>query len=280
METQLLTNNLYGLAITVGLLGMRHGFDADHLAAIDGLTRFNAGQRASLARNAGTLFSLGHGVVVISTALLVAIAARTWQVPAWIESIGAWSSIAVLLVLALANVSAVLRTPVGMPIALRGWRARWMLRYLSAGSALTIAAVGALFAVSFDTLSLAALFGMTATHFGRWPYALLLAGVFVVGMLITDGLNGVWIAHLIRRSERTALAASRIMALAIGGVSLVVAGVGIAVQLLPAASPVLATRGVWISVALVVVIVASFVLGLRAARRTPPMRLYSQSEEC
>ncbi len=106
METQLLTNNLYGLAITVGLLGMRHGFDADHLAAIDGMTRFNAGQRASLARNAGTLFSLGHGVVVISTALLVAIVARTWQVPAWIESIGAWSSIAVLLVLALANVSA------------------------------------------------------------------------------------------------------------------------------------------------------------------------------
>ena len=278
MEMQLLTNSLYGFAITVGLLGMRHGFDADHLAAIDGMTRFNAGQRSNLARNAGTLFSLGHGAVVISTALLVALLARTWQVPAWVESIGAWSSIAVLLVLALANLSAVLRTPSAMPITLVGWRARWMRRHLSAGSALAIAAVGALFAVSFDTLSLAALFGMTATHFGSWPYALLLAGIFVMGMLITDGLNGIWIAHLISRSERTALAASRSMALAIGGVSLVVAGLGMATQLLPAASSVLATRGIWISVGLVLVVVASFVLGLRSAKRTPSMRLYSHSE--
>jgi high-affinity nickel-transport protein len=30
------------LAALVFLLGLKHGFDADHLAAIDGLTRYNA----------------------------------------------------------------------------------------------------------------------------------------------------------------------------------------------------------------------------------------------
>src|SRR2546423_14708068 len=50
---------------------MRHGLDADHLAAIDGLTRFNAQSQPRLARLCGALFALGHGVLVIIVALAV-----------------------------------------------------------------------------------------------------------------------------------------------------------------------------------------------------------------
>src|ERR1700690_4076550 len=34
----------------VFLLGLKHGLDPDHLAAIDGLTRFNAARRPGLSR--------------------------------------------------------------------------------------------------------------------------------------------------------------------------------------------------------------------------------------
>jgi high-affinity nickel-transport protein len=51
------------------VLGARHGFDADHLATIDGLTRGSAHTHPRLARSAGLLFSLGHGSVVLAVAL-------------------------------------------------------------------------------------------------------------------------------------------------------------------------------------------------------------------
>ena len=42
----------HGLALVgvVFLLGLKHGLDPDHLAAIDGLTRFNAARRPALSR--------------------------------------------------------------------------------------------------------------------------------------------------------------------------------------------------------------------------------------
>jgi len=52
-----------GLAITAYILGIRHGFDADHIAAIDNTTRklLNEGKRPLTV---GTWFSLGHSTVV------------------------------------------------------------------------------------------------------------------------------------------------------------------------------------------------------------------------
>ncbi|HKV90245.1 MAG TPA: HoxN/HupN/NixA family nickel/cobalt transporter, partial [Thermoplasmata archaeon] len=52
-----------GLAITAYVLGLRHGFDADHIAAIDNTTRklLNENQRPLTV---GTWFSLGHSTIV------------------------------------------------------------------------------------------------------------------------------------------------------------------------------------------------------------------------
>ena len=49
--------DLFGVAVVVLLLGIRHGFDADHVAAIDGMTCHNSKDRAALARCCGVLFS-------------------------------------------------------------------------------------------------------------------------------------------------------------------------------------------------------------------------------
>jgi high-affinity nickel-transport protein len=66
------------LLLLTFVLGMKHGFDADHLATIDGLTRHNSRVRPALARYCGTLFSLGHGAVVMAIALGVSAAAGHW----------------------------------------------------------------------------------------------------------------------------------------------------------------------------------------------------------
>ena len=91
-----LPSDFLGLALVILLLGMKHGFDADHLAAIDGLTRYNACARPRLARSAGVLFSIGHGLVVVCVALGVSMLAQVWRVPQWLEAFGAWVSIGAL----------------------------------------------------------------------------------------------------------------------------------------------------------------------------------------
>ena len=98
------------LCALVFLLGMRHGFDADHLATIDGLTRLNTLQRKPFARYCGMLFSLGHGAVVMAIAAGVGLASERWEAPAWLDAFGAWLSITFLLTIALVNLRAVLAT--------------------------------------------------------------------------------------------------------------------------------------------------------------------------
>src|SRR5258706_15426879 len=71
------------LIAVVFLLGLKHGLDPDHLAAIDGLTRFNASRRPLLSRWSGLLFSAGHGVVVTAVGGPGAPAAPEWRRPPW-----------------------------------------------------------------------------------------------------------------------------------------------------------------------------------------------------
>ncbi|HEX8986939.1 MAG TPA: nickel transporter [Rhodocyclaceae bacterium] len=261
-----LPQDLVALSLLVFVLGMKHGFDADHLATIDGLTRFNARSNPRLARFCGTLFSLGHGAVVVATSLTVSTLARHWQAPEWLESVGAWVSIAFLLALGGVNILAVLTSAPGQVVQPVGLKGRFLGRLAQAASPLWIALVGALFALSFDTLSQAALFALTATRFGGWEHALLLGLLFMAGMLATDGVNGFWIARLIRRADRVAVVASRIMSLVVGGMSLAVGAFGIARMSLPAVDAWSAGKELAFGGAVVAVIAASFLVTLRVSR--------------
>jgi high-affinity nickel-transport protein len=190
---------MMGLAGLVFLLGLRHGFDPDHLVAIDGLTR------ASASRWSGLFFSLGHGLAVTLIGVAVAIAATEWQAPGWLEQSGAAISIGVLLALGAANVVAVLRTPAGAPVALIGVRGRWLTeRVARSGHPAVIASVGAAFALSFDTVSHALAFSLTGATMAGALFAALLGGIFTLGMVMTDALNGVWVARMMRSADRRA----------------------------------------------------------------------------
>lgn len=216
------------LCALVFLLGMRHGFDADHLATIDGLTRLSHRRGLAVARYCGALFSAGHGVVVLAIATVVGSVSAHWVPPEWLDAFGAWVSIAFLLALGLVNLHAVLATAPGQTVALVGLKGRFLGRLTQARSPLGVASVGAVFALSFDTVSQAALFAATAAQFGGVERSLVLGLLFMLGMLATDGLNGWWISRLIARADQIAALASRIMGAAVGGVSLLVAALGIA----------------------------------------------------
>lgn len=172
-------------------LGARHGFDPDHLVAIDGLTR------SSRSRWCGLFFSLGHGAAVTLIGVAVALAAAEWQAPPWLEQAGAAISVAVLLALGFANLLALVRAPAGSRVALVGLRGRWLQERLErAGHPAVITAVGAAFAVSLDTVSQTLVFSLGGAALAGALFAAVLGVLFTLGMMLTDALNGLWVARM------------------------------------------------------------------------------------
>jgi high-affinity nickel-transport protein len=273
MNPSELPHDVLAVAIVALLLGAKHGCDADHLAAIDGLVRFNARESPRLARAAGALFSLGHGAAVLAVALAVATMASRWQAPAWLAELGAWISIGLLALLGVANLVAVARAREDQLVRVSGLRSTLLAGLLRRSSPVGIALVGALFALSFDTFSLASLLALSGASFGGWGSAALLALVFAAGMVAIDGINGLWIARLIRRSDATARVASRVMGLAVASVSLLVAGLGAARQLWPAAGAWAEGKEQLVGLAVVAMLLAAFGLGQWMARQRTAARV-------
>jgi high-affinity nickel-transport protein len=215
------------LCFMVFVLGVRHGLDADHLATIDGLTRFNSNFRPNLARWCGILFSTGHGGVVMLVAVTTATAAMSWVAPAWASAFGDWISIGFLLALGVVNLTLVLRTPAGEIVRPAGMRSRLFSSFTRTSHPVGIMAIGALFAVSFDTLSQALLFSATAARYSGCSSAFLLGLLFTLGMLCIDGLNGVWVAALLKRADRRARIVSRAIGFSVAFLSLAVGLLGV-----------------------------------------------------
>jgi high-affinity nickel-transport protein len=247
--------DILGLAALVFVLGLKHGLDPDHLVAIDGFTR------SSRSRWCGLFFSLGHGVVVTLVGVGVALIATDWQPPAWLEHTGAWISIGVLIALGLANLIAVLRAAPGQPVALVGLRGRWLTERLARAShPAVIAAVGAAFALSFDTISHALVFSMTGASLAGWYFAAVLGVVFTAGMALTDAVNGLWVARMVAGAG----AASRCMSFAIAFLCLGLAVLGFAkypAGLAPA-----------LSAASVIVVFLAYLVARRLRSASPVLR--------
>jgi len=264
MET--LPQDWMGLALVVLLLGMKHGMDPDHLATIDGMTRFNAQRRPRLSRWSGFLFSFGHGLVVTLVAAIVALSASVWSAPGWLEDLGAWISIVFLLLLGSANLREVLRAPPDQPVRPVGLKGRLLRRFSETSHPVVIAAVGAAFALSFDTVSQTALFSLTASNLAG---SVALGLLFMVGMMLTDGVNGLWVARLLRQTDRRALIASRVMGLSIAFLSIGIAGLGMAKYFAPALSAALEGASLLMGVGLVLILLGSFGVALRLSRGVP-----------
>lgn len=251
------------------LLGLRHGFDADHLAAIDAMSRFNLDKRPGLARNAGVLFSSGHAMVVLCAALFVASAAQAWQVPLALKTWGVWLSAAILLLLAALNIAAVWRLRPGHPIG--GWRSLLFARLFQSERGWGIAAVGGMFALSFDTLGIASLLGLglnvgnggNAGGAGGWQAALSASFAFFAGMLVTDGINGAFVSSMLRKSRATSTGPSPWMGYTVAAISIVTAACGVGAAAFPEQRWMIREMPVTFSIGISLLVLASFVVGRR-----------------
>ena len=248
------------------ILGMRHGLDPDHLAAIDGLTRLAAHDQRGAARCCGVLVSLGHGCVVMAIATTVGLLSERWTPPSWLDRVGAWVSIGVLLALGIVKLREVLRTAPGRVVALVGIKGTWLARWLPLRGSLGAAAVGALFALSIDTVSQAALFGVTAAPFGGRSRTFVLGLVFVQGMLLSDGLNGWWVSHLIERTGPVTARAFRILSLVLSCLSLLIAALGLGRLVNPAVADRSAGKDLVFGELVVLAIAVDYVIARWGAR--------------
>ena len=171
-------------AAIIGLaLGMRHGTDPDHLAAIDGLTRIRP-----RATN-GVFFALGHGLIVILLALGIGhlLANR-------FEFVGPWS----LILIGVVNLWRLVR----------GSDHRHTHRHFAISQPFIL---GVLLAAGFETAS-----QLSALILAGQNNAFLVGAAFSSGMVLVDGFDGYLAASMVRRAEfgeAKAKSASRLLGL-------------------------------------------------------------------
>jgi high-affinity nickel-transport protein len=217
--------------LVLAVLGVRHGFDPDHIAIIDGVSMRYAVSRPALAKWSGTLFALGHGSVVTLIAVAISLfshlihfSSSTWNILDWVPGL-------LLIGVGLLNARMLLRKDAYRPKGMRSWLIPNRLK--QSCNPLAIMLIGALFAMVFDTTTQAAAWAYTASR--QVNVALLLGLSFSVGMITTDTLDS-WILYkLVKRamSRDAVVAYRRTLGWVIVTLSITVGGYKVATQLSP-----------------------------------------------
>ncbi|MGP4019345.1 HoxN/HupN/NixA family nickel/cobalt transporter [Saccharopolyspora sp. 5N708] len=211
-----------GLGVTAYVLGMRHAFDADHIAAIDNTTRkLMADRRRPLS--VGFWFSLGHSSVVFVLCLLLSLGIRA--LASQVENdgsglqqitglIGTLVSGVFLVLIALLNLVVLVGIVRVFRRMRRGeWDEAELERHLDnrglinrilgrVARAVTkpwhMYPVGFLFGLGFDTateISLLVLAGGAAAFSLPWYAILCLPVLFAAGMSLLDAFDGVFMSY-------------------------------------------------------------------------------------
>jgi len=217
------------------MLGLRHGLDPDHIAAIDGMTLQVLRTRSGLARWVGTLFSLGHGTVITAIAVGVGTLSGKVELPAFVSMAANWLPIVLLLTIGLGNLHTLLtQSEHAMP----RWNALRLAGPLARGGhPVGIFMVGVIFALVFDTAGQAAAWGYAATVHGGPVAALLVGLAFTLGMMVTDTVDSRVVAGILKNAEKTDVRRfRRLLGWSIVAASLGMAGYGIAVRMEPSLS--------------------------------------------
>jgi high-affinity nickel-transport protein len=196
----------------VFILGIRHGLDADHLAFIDGQTRYNWRVGSPIARWVGTLFSFGHGLVVASIAIILGLFTKNFEFPVYFGAFATWIAITSLLIIGTFNVINLVKTKTSdNHFQVKGIKGKFIPRMMrETTNPFLIVLIGGLFALAADTVSQTAVWTLAAANSSGY-LSLILGPVFMLGMMITDTLDS-WIAHrMLTQSSKISRTASRMI---------------------------------------------------------------------
>ncbi|KFX20939.1 HoxN/HupN/NixA family nickel/cobalt transporter [Pectobacterium betavasculorum] len=229
--------------------GLRHAVDADHIAAIDIVTRkmMQQGQRPL---GVGAWFSLGHSTIVILATVAIAATAAAFQKDiAWFHDVGGiiGTSVSAFFLLAMALVNLVILRGVwrnfralkrGEPLQNRdemgasGGMMSWLFRstFRMVDKSWHMYLVGFLFGLGFDTATEIGVLGISAASASLgvsiWSI-LIFPALFASGMALIDTLDNIlmvgaygWAFNKPQRKlyyNMTITGASVVVALFIGG---------------------------------------------------------------
>jgi high-affinity nickel-transport protein len=205
---------LLGTALLAYTLGLRHAVDADHIAAIDNVTR-KLVQEGKRPVSVGFFFSLGHAtIVVIGSLIAYSMASAAGKQFAWVKSIGAVVgtsvSAAFLIVIALVNLMILWGLYRNFRDVQRGHASKELSQsILSGGGILTgilrpifrmlskpwqMYPIGFLFGLGFDTTTEIAVLGISvaaATKGLSLGIMTVFPLLFAVGMTLVDTADGI-----------------------------------------------------------------------------------------
>jgi high-affinity nickel-transport protein len=206
---------LLGTAVLAYSFGLRHAVDADHISAIDNVTR-KLMQEKKRPVAVGFFFSLGHSTIVVSLCVLLVIAAsyvhtqlRTWQniggLVGTLVSAGFLYIIALINLLVLIEIVRVFRkVRQGEPydeqtldkfLDERGLMGRFFRPLLKmTDSSWKMYPIGVLFGLGFDTATEVGILAISATSAtqGLPIYTILLfPALFMAGMTLLDTTDSI-----------------------------------------------------------------------------------------
>jgi len=210
---------LAGLGVLAYTFGLRHAFDADHIAAIDNTTRKML-QHEKRPLGVGFFFSLGHSTIVFGLALALALAAKTVNssIPSfrnWGGYVGTSISGTFLWIIGILNLLVLLdilcifkemrrgsydRERLEQRLLDRGFMNRLFIgklfRFVS--KSWHMYPLGILFGLGFDTASevgLLALAAGVATHHVPFLAVMSLPILFAAGMSLMDTIDGAFMTQ-------------------------------------------------------------------------------------
>jgi len=188
---------LSGLLLLL-LLGLRHGFDPDHIAIIDGVSVRFSTTKPWLAKWTGTLFAIGHGSVVTCIAIMISLFSHAIHFPPIVWKMLDWLPGLLLIAVGLMNMFMLSGHKHYRPKGLKSFFIPSRLK--NSSNPFAIVLIGVLFAMVFDTNTQAAAWAYTATSkLSTWN-ALLLGLSFSCGMITTDTLDSRILFSLMKRS--------------------------------------------------------------------------------
>ena len=208
-----------GVGLTAYMLGVRHAFDADHIASIDNTTRKLVGEGRP-AVSTGFWFSLGHSSVVFAASLLLVLGLRSVagvvqndgsDVGQTLALVGTIVAGVFLLLIGLMNLTAAIgiakvfrrmrcgefdEAELERHLHNRGFLARLLTRVTRRVSKpWHLYPVGLLMGLGFDTATQVALLVLAAGSAAfalPWYAILVLPVLFAAGMCLLDTIDGVF----------------------------------------------------------------------------------------
>jgi nickel/cobalt transporter (NiCoT) family protein len=206
---------LLGTALLAYTFGLRHAFDADHIAAIDNVTR-KLMQEQKRPIGVGFFFSLGHSTIVVALSIAIAVTSSALQ-----QNFGSLKSVGgvvgtlvsalFLFAVALANIfvffsvyrafrtvrngGAFHEDDIDVALANRGLLGRLFRRFFaSIAWSWQMYPLGVLFGLGFDTATEVGLLGISASEASHglsiWSI-LVFPTLFTAGMSLIDSTDSI-----------------------------------------------------------------------------------------